>query len=165
MQKDGFFNFINSHVNELKSVVYSVFIFLNIDADVVQILIWLMFIDTLSGILKAFVLDKAFSFKILLFGICSKLLILLIPMVVALVGKGIAKTYDFTGVLNCILKILVVSEGLSIITNFYVIKTKKEVKNFDAITLLLSAIRKMFYKIINSILKNINDEEDNTSTN
>ena len=155
MQKNAFFEFIQNHINELKALVYSTFIYLNLDLDVVKVLIWLMFIDTLSGIFKAFVLEKRFDFKILFFGICSKLLVLLIPMVVALVGKGISKDYDFTIVLDSILKILVVSEGLSIITNFYVIKTKKEVKNFDAITMLLSAIRNLLLKIMKSTIKDI----------
>lgn len=140
-------------------MLYSSFIFLNIDVDVVKVLIWLMLIDTVSGVLKSFILDKRFDFKVLLFGICSKLLVLLIPMVVALVGKGISKNYDFTGVLDCILKVLVVSEGLSVITNFYVIKTKREVKNYDVVTQLLSAIRKMLLKIINGTIKSINNDE------
>lgn len=158
MQKQNVFEFISEHLNELKAVLYSTFIFLNIDTDVVHILIYLMLIDTLSGVLKSFILGKGFDFKVLFFGICSKLLILLIPMVVALVGKGISKNYDFTIILNCILKILVVSEGLSTITNFYVIKTKKDVKNFDAITLLLSAIRNLLMKIITSTVKKIDDQ-------
>ena len=155
MQKNIFFEFIQDHINELKALIYSTFIYLNLDVDVVKVLIWLMFIDTLSGILKALILDKRFDFKVLFFGICSKLLVLLIPMVLALVGKGISKTYDFVIVLECILKILVVSEGLSIITNFYVIKTKKEVKNIDVITLLLSTIRNLLLKIIKSTVKEI----------
>lgn len=159
MHKQTFWDFISAHANEFKTLAYSIFIFLNIDVDVVQILIWLMLIDTLSGILKVFVLNREFNFKILLFGMCTKLLVLLIPMVVALVGKGISKTYDFTIILDCILRVLVVAEGFSAITNFYIIKTRKDVKNIDAITLLLSAIRKMLMRIIVSTLKNINKDE------
>ena len=133
--------FIDNHLNEIKTALYSCFIFLNIDTDVVQILCYLMLIDTLSGIVKSFSLNKTFEFKILFFGLCSKLLILLIPMVIALVGKGISKTYDFTSVLDAVLKVLVVSEGLSIITNFYVVKTGKKVKNIDIVTMLLSKIK------------------------
>ena len=155
MKSNTFYSIIENHMNEIKTAVYSAFIFLNIDTDVVQVLCWLMFIDTFSGIIKSFVLRKSFDFKVLFFGICSKLLILLIPMVIALVGKGISKTYDFTSILDAVLKILVVSEGLSIITNFYVVKTGKEVKNFDIVTLLLSSIRKWMYKIIKSTIDKI----------
>lgn len=146
--------FLN-HLNELKTAIYLAFIFLNIDTDIVKILTWLMLIDSLSGIVKALIISKSFDFKLLFFGLCSKILVLLIPMTLALVAKGISKTYDFTPVLDAVLRVLVVSEGLSIITNLYVIKTKKEVKNFDIISMLLSALRKGMFAIINGTLKSI----------
>lgn len=148
-------NLISEHINEIKTAVYLAFVFLNIDTDIVKILMWLMLIDTISGILKSFSTNKHFDFNILFFGACSKLLVLLIPMTLALVAKGISKGYDFTPILDSVLRILVVSEGLSIITNFYVMKTKKEVKNFDVISMLLSALRKAMLAIINGTLKSL----------
>jgi phage-related holin len=153
-------NFLDNHLNEIKTALYSCFIFLNIDTDVVQILCYLMLIDTLSGIVKSVSLNVKFEFKVLFFGLCSKLLILLIPMVIALVGKGISKTYDFTPILDAVLKVLVVSEGLSVITNFYVVKTGKTVKNIDIVTLLLSQIRKWMQSFIESTIKKI-DHDNN----
>lgn len=146
---------IYNHLNEIKTTLYLVFVFLNIDTDIVKILTFLMLIDTISGIIKSFIISSDFSFKLLFFGICSKVLVLLIPMTLALVGKGISKTYDFTPLLDSVLRVLVVSEGLSIITNFYVIKTKKTVKNFDIISMLLSALRRGMLAIINQTLKTI----------
>ena len=146
---------IHNHLNEIKTTLYLVFVFLNIDTDIVKILTILMFIDTISGIIKSFIISENFSFKLLFFGLCSKILVLLIPMTLALVGKGISKTYDFTPILDCVLRILVVSEGLSIITNFYVIKTKKTIKNFDIISMLLSTLRRGMLAIINQTLKTI----------
>lgn len=146
---------IYNHLNEIKTTLYLVFVFLNIDTDIVKILMLLMLIDTASGIVKSFIISENFSFKLLFFGVCSKVLVLLIPMTLALVGKGISKTYDFTPLLDSVLRILVVSEGLSIITNFYVIKTKKIIKNFDIISMLLSALRRGMLAIINQTLKTI----------
>lgn len=148
-------NFIYQHVNEIKTSLYFAFVFLNIDTDIVKVLMLLMLIDTLSGVIKSLGLKEKFNFKILFFGLCSKLLILLIPMVLALVGRGISKTYNFSPLLDSVLKVLVVAEGLSIITNFYVLKTKKEIQNIDIVTLLLSAIRKAMLSIINSTLNKI----------
>lgn len=150
----------DNHLNEIKTALYSCFIFLNIDTDVVQILCYLMLIDTLSGIVKSVSLNKRFEFKILFFGLCSKLLILLIPMVIALVGKGISKTYDFTPVLDAVLKVLVVSEGLSIITNFYVVKTGKTVKNIDIVTMLLTKIRSYMQRFAENLINKI-DHDNN----
>jgi hypothetical protein len=81
-------------------------------------------------------------------------------MVIALVGKGISKTYDFTPVLDAVLKVLVVSEGLSIITNFYVVKTGKTVKNIDIVTMLLSKIRSWMQKIAENFINKI-DHDNN----
>lgn len=147
--------FLFTHLNEIKTAVYLAFAFLNIDTDIVKVLMLLMLIDTLSGVVKSLAMKERFDFKVLFFGLCSKLLILLIPMVLALVGKGISKTYDFSPVLDSVLKILVVAEGLSIISNFYVLKTKREIQNIDIVTLLLSAIRKGMLSIINSTLNKI----------
>lgn len=148
-------NFFYNHINEIKTGLYLSFAFLNIDTDIVKVLMMLMLIDTLSGVIKSLSIGKRFDFKVMFFGLCSKLLILLIPMVLALVGKGISKTYDFSPILDGVLKVLVVAEGLSIITNFYVLKTKKEVQNIDIVSLLLTAIRKGMLSIINSILQKI----------
>lgn len=151
-----------THINEIKTAIYLSFAFLNIDTDVVKVLMLLMLIDTMSGIIKSLALGEKFNFKVLFFGLCSKLLILLIPMVLALVGKGISKSYDFSPVLDCVMKVLVVAEGLSIITNFYVMKTRKKItENIDIVTLLLTAIRKGMLSIINATLKKIENPTDN----
>lgn len=148
-------NLIADHINELKTAIYLSFIYLNIDTDIVKILMLLMAFDTVSGVLKSVKLKKQFDFKVLFFGLCSKLVILLIPMVVALVSKGVSKSYDMSPVLDVVLKVLVVSEGLSTISNFYVFKTGKDVKNIDIVTMLLSALRKWMLRFIESIMKKI----------
>jgi toxin secretion/phage lysis holin len=150
----NFYNFIERFSGELKAVIYTSFVFLQIDPDVVEILMMLMFFDTLFGIAKAPFLGRKFSFKILWFGLISKILILLIPMTLALVGKGL-KTYDFTPMVDMVLKVLLVSEGFSIITSMYEIKTKKKAENIDLITVLLSSIRKGLLSLINFWMKKI----------
>lgn len=148
-------NLIADHINELKTAIYLSFIYLNIDTDIVKILMLLMAFDTVSGIMKSWKLLKQFDFKVLFFGLCSKLIILLVPMVLALVSKGISKSYDMSPLLDVVLKVLVVSEGLSTISNFYVFKTGKDVKNIDILTMLLSALRKWMLRFIESIIKKI----------
>jgi phage-related holin len=141
------YEILYKYASEIKAVIYTTFVFLNIDVDIVKILMLLMLLDTIFGIWKAIVLSKKVRFKILYFGLTTKTLILLIPMTLALVGKGL-KTYDFTPLVDITLKILVVSEGFSVFTSMYVIKTKKEVENIDLISMLLSAIRKGLLNLI-----------------
>lgn len=141
MGKYSAYDLLLKFIDELKVVIYTTFVFLNIDTDVVKILMALMFIDTLFGIIKSLRMGKPFDFKILFFGLSTKLLILLIPMVLALVGKGL-KNYDFTPMVDGVLRILMIAEAFSIFTSMYIIKTKEEVKNVDLISMLLSSIRK-----------------------
>lgn len=151
------------YADQIKAVIYTAFVFLNIDVDIVKILIALMFLDTCFGIWKAIVLNNKVKFKTLYFGLTTKTLVLLIPMTLALVGKGL-KTYDFTPLVDITLKILVVSEGFSIFTSMYVIKIKKEVENVDLISMLLSSIRKGLLKLINfwfGQLENPTEDESN----
>ena len=147
--------FLTEHINELKTAIYLSFIYLNIDTDIVKILMILMAVDTGTGVLKSWKLGKKFDFKVLFFGLCSKLVILLIPRVVALVSKGISKGYDMSPVLDVVLKVLVVSEGLSSISNLYVFKTGKDVKNIDVVTMLLSALRKWMLSFVESIMRKL----------
>lgn len=134
------------YADQIKTMICTMFAFLNIDADIVKILMLLMFLDTVFGITKSIVLKKDVTKGILFLGLLVKMVILLIPMVLALVGKGLK--YDFTPIVDGVLRVLVASEGLSIFTSMYVIKTKKDVKNFDIITLLLSSIRKALFNLI-----------------
>lgn len=134
------------YADQIKTMICTMFAFLNIDADIVKILMLLMFLDTVFGITKSIVLKKDVTKGILFLGLLVKMVILLIPMVLALVGKGLK--YDFTPIVDAVLRVLVASEGLSIFTSMYVIKTKKDVKNFDIITLLLSSIRKALFNLI-----------------
>ena len=151
--------FLHRFSLELKAVIYTSFVFLNIDPEVVESLIILMVFDSIFGIAKAPYLGNKFSFRILYFGLVSKMLIILIPMTLALVGKGL-KTYDFTIMVDLVLKILLVSEGLSIITSMYEIKTRKKAENIDLVTMLLSSIRKGLFSLMNMWMKKIENPGD-----
>lgn len=159
MTPQYYYDLLMKYINEIKTIIYGVFIFLNIDAEVVKILMWLMMIDTVSGLIKSAVLKKEMSFSILFWGLCTKMLILLIPMTLALVGLGL-KGYDFTPMVDVVLKVLVVSEGFSIFGNFYSSKTKKEVKNVDIISMLLHSIRNGMMNLIRTWLGRIENQKD-----
>lgn len=152
-EKISAYDFCVRYANEIKIWIYSSFVFLNINTDVVEILLLLMTFDTIFGIWKSFVLKKQILFSILLEGIISKAMILLIPMVLALIGKGLG--YDFKPLPDTVLRILVVAEGFSILTSIYVVRTKKEPEDVDIITMLLISIRKALIGVINIWLKRV----------
>lgn len=154
MEEYNYYEVIAKFYNEIKVMIYTSFIFLNVDVDVVHILIILMGVDTFFGIIKAVVGEVKVTFKKLLLGLTIKLLILLIPMVLALVGKGLG-IYDFTPLVEMILRILIVAEGFSILTSMYIIKTGKKVEDIDIVSSLISSLRKVLFTMINILLSKI----------
>lgn len=132
---------------EIKYLLYIMFLYLNIDVDVFKILILFMALDTAVGVVKVIRIDyRAFSFSMLLWGLVSKLGILIIPLVVALLSKGVG--HDMTMGVMLIVKILIVSEFISTISNVYTIKTKIVVKDIDIFTMLFKFIRNGAYELL-----------------
>lgn len=152
---------VGKSIASLKALLYGLFIALEMDTNVVQILAYLMLADTILGVIKAGRLGEKISVKKLLWGMITKVSVLIVPMVLALVAKALS--FDFKWFVNAVLDILVVAEGLSAITNIIAIKEKKEVENSDIITRLLVAVRKGMQNIISRLLASIeggqNDEE------
>lgn len=146
------------YVTAIKAFIYGVFLFLDIDIDIVKILGILMAIDTVLGIIKTVRLGKKFSFKILIWGMITKVSILIVPMILALVAKGLS--FDFRWFVNAVLNILVVAEAFSSITNIISIKENKELENSDFITQLLHNIRKGLHKVITNLFSTISQEDD-----
>ena len=94
-------------VTWMKYMLYAVFVYLEIDMDVFKVLIAFLFFDTVTGVVKALKLDyKKFSFRLLMWGLVSKLGLLIFPLSVALLIKGVGS--DFGLGVDIILKILIV---------------------------------------------------------
>lgn len=125
---------------EVKYLLYAAFVWLDVDLDIFKVLITFMIVDTISGVLKTLKMNyKEFAFNTLLWGLVSKLGILIIPLVVALLFKGIGQDFGF-GVMM-VMKILIVSEFVSTISNIYTVKTGVIVKDIDIFTMLFKFLR------------------------
>jgi len=153
MNLSEFFGLTQETVSAIKIIIYSIFLYLGIDAEVVEVLFVLMCIDTVLGAIKAVVLGKLFSFKKLMWGVVTKLSVLIIPMVMALVAKGLS--FDFKWFVLAILNVLIVAEAFSSISNILSIKSKKNVENVDFVSLLLRGIRQGLANIVKKYLINI----------
>lgn len=148
--------------------MYVLFTYLGLSIDAVTALSWLMIIDTLLGLIKAIRIGQKISIKILLWGFVTKLLIILIPMIVATIAKGLNK--DFNWALDFVIKILVINEGISNLTNIISIRTKRNIQNLDIVTLLVRYIRKLLLMFAKKMLgKSVEDVikemEENEKTN
>lgn len=130
----------------VKKAIYAMFIFLGIKTGVVEVLFYLMCTDTILGIIKTVVLKNVLSFKILAVGMVSKISIIAIPLIIALMGKGL--NFDLSYFVVATMNVLIVNEGISCITNVISIKGKKEIENKDYLTRFLNKIRGALSKLI-----------------
>ena len=140
-------------LEKLKILLYLVGAYIGVEVEAFMILMGFMCIDSLLGAIKAMRFGDRFSFNKMLWGFILKLCFLVVPLVLALLGKSLG--YDFTMVVNITISILTVAEAYSIIGNIYSAKNKVKVDKIDAISLLLISIRKMIKNILDSLLGKI----------
>lgn len=139
-------------INDLKALIYGIFISLHINTDLVTTVAILMGIDTFFGVLKVFNINyKEFSTVKLFIGWLTKIGFLLLPLTIAYLGKAL--NYDLSILVTISLKLLAVSESISIITNMIAIKTKKKIENYDIVTKFLNYVRNLFIEFGNLLLK------------
>jgi hypothetical protein len=150
-------------VEFVKYMLYALFMFLNIDSKVVEILAWLMVLDTVFGIVKTISLGQRFTFNRLIMGFVSKLSVLLLPMTVALIGIGLS--FNFKWFVDVTLDLLIVSEGISIFTHFVSIKQMEEIKNDDLVSKIINAVRNAFLKLFKKLLGSLEDEPQQHQNN
>mgnify|MGYP003397136912 CR=1 FL=1 len=137
----------------IKYAVYGIFAYLNIKGDLVFILSILMLCDMFFGIVKALRLSVKVKISIMMWGFVTKLSLLMIPMVVALMGKAIGK--DFIWAVDFAIKMLVVNEGFSILANILSIKNKKDIENFDFVSLTINTLRDF---VVNKFKNYVNEK-------
>jgi len=142
----------------MKLIGYGIFAYLDIPVEIFNILVSFILFDTFFGVLKSLRLKKKVSFKILIWGFCLKISILLIPLVIALLAKGLQ--LDFLVLITVTIKILILSEFYSCIGNIYAIKNKKELNKFDVISVLLMSFRAMTKNYLQKALIKIEKSND-----
>jgi phage-related holin len=151
---------ISQHWEPIKLAFYALFAFLNVDVDVVNVIMWLMIIDTISGVAKAVIVDKIkFTSNRFYLGIMSKFVLLLIPITLALMALGIG--YDFTWAVDATLRLIILSEGISIVTNTISIREKKVYENRDYLSIILNWVRGELISIFDSTINDKNKDKEN----
>lgn len=117
-----------------------------LDAIALQCLTALIVIDLITGVTKTISIRKKPTSTRLANGVFSKLVLLFLPVCVAIAVKGLG--LDYKVLIDTTLSILILSELYSIVGNIYTIRTKKEVEEFDAVSMLLKVIRKYINRIL-----------------
>ena len=112
------------------------------------ILALFIIIDTFTGVLRAGILHgwrEVTSFKFTT-GLISKLLVILIPMMIALAGKGTGINLTFLA--QSAIGMLILAQFYSILGNIHAIKIRKDVREFDAVSWVITHIQSVVEKIL-----------------
>ena len=140
-------------LEKCKILLYLIFGYLGIEVESFAILMIFMCLDSVLGAIKSVRLGERFSFSKMLWGFTLKLCFLIVPLVIALLGKSVG--YNFHSVVNITISILTVAEAYSIIGNVYAAKNKVRVDKLDAISILLVNLRKIIKKTLDTLLSSL----------
>lgn len=123
---------------------------LGLNFDAISILASFMLIDTFLGVARTMAIHGGNSFRsrLLAHGIISKLLVLFIPTLLVYTGKG--SGISFLPIANGTISILVLAEAYSILGHIQSIRTGEDVKEFDAVSLVLKNVRNVLEKMLAS---------------
>jgi len=149
--------------NILKCLFYTFFALVNINYDLAIFLFVAMMFDMGSGVVKAVVLKEHVSPKIFMIGFIAKLMLLVIPFTVAVLG--IALNMEFTWTADLAIRVLLANECLSILANILSVKNKKKVENIDLVSIFIGWIRKTAISTFEKFLNNKQKEENETTDN
>lgn len=122
--------------------------YLNLGHEAVSILAFLLLVDFFTGVLRAGIVEggKAVKSSIGIRGLLSKLLVFLIPFVIALAGKGVG--VDMSALATSSLTIFILSTSYSIIGNIHSITTGHPKQEFDAIDYVYRQVGEILKRII-----------------
>jgi len=121
--------------------------YLNIDKEAIALYTTLLIIDLLTGTMASFIAKETVTRAKFIAGFMSKLLMFVVPIVIAIVAKV------HGGELNWFIKwtviVLSVSEAISIFNNLLKSKGQKPLPEMDAISLIAKKLRELLEKLFN----------------
>lgn len=124
----------------------SLIAFLGLDVTKLAILSLLMLFDLFTGVVKAYVSKEDVTSRRLSAGFLSKIMMLLIPLTVALMAKGM--DMDMRWFVTFTVSILIVAESYSVVGNVYTIKTGEAVKEIDAVSAIVKALSRFLENML-----------------
>lgn len=147
--------------NILKCLFYTFFALVNLNYDMAIFLFVAMMIDMFFGVSKAVVLKERISPKIFIIGFIAKLMLLIIPFTVAVLG--IALNMEFTWTADLAVRVLLANECLSILANILSVKNKRKVENIDLVSIFIAWIRKTAISVFEKFINNKNQNKDESN--
>ena len=123
---------------------------LELSPESLGILAAFMFLDTILGVVRSTLIHGGNSFRsrLLAHGIISKLLVLFVPILLVYTGRGAG--ISFLPIATGTISILILAEAYSILGHIQSIRTREDVKEFDAISMMLANVRAGVEKLLAS---------------
>lgn len=118
--------------------------YIGIDKEAFSIFTALVVVDFFTGIMKAWYVGEKISSNKAKYGVFSKISLLIIPITIAASAKAIGE--DASTFFVWVFNLLIISEAYSILGNVYSIRNKKELPEWDVISLIGKRIRDFFTK-------------------
>jgi hypothetical protein len=125
----------------------ALFAFLGLNPVQFTILAALMCFDLFTGLAKAYRIENSISSYKLRIGVISKILYLCVPIILALTVRGINISFG-NWLISFSVNALILAEAYSILGNIYTFKTKRKMKEIDAISYILRAIKRQLDRLL-----------------
>ena len=155
--------FIKVFYNFIVIFISSMLVYLDLEKEPMFFFAVLLVIDYITGLYKAKILGHSITSNKMKYGCISKLLLLLIPIVLAIGAKSVGADMDKALLVG--INILIISEIYSIIGNIYSARTKEEFPEWDAVAMIGKMIRNILLRLLGDkedykTLKQSNEEEE-----
>ncbi len=117
--------------------------YLGLSHESIVVLSILILLDIITGVAKAGVVKgwRTITSSRLAAGVLAKSLLVLVPIILAMGGKGIG--VDLTIMAQGALTVLILSELYSVIGNIHAVQSKKEKNEFDAMSIVVFWVREV----------------------
>lgn len=155
--------FIKFFYNFIVILISSMLAYLELDKEPMFFFAVLLVIDYITGLYKAKILGHSITSNKMKYGCISKMLLILVPIVLAIGAKSVGADMDKALIVG--INILIISEIYSIIGNIYSARTKEEFPEWDAVAMIGKMIRNLLLKLSGDkeeykSLKHSNKEEE-----
>ena len=129
----------------------------------IEILTILMGIDIATGMLRSFfnLGGRSLKSKVFYAGVSAKILIIILPAILQICALGIGRDFDI--LVEWTYNSLMVVEVYSIVSNIISLYKGKNMKEYDALTLVLHMIQQLFLKFFEITRVTFEDVLDKTT--
>lgn len=145
---------VKDNIASFYNLLYILGAYLGIKHEMMGILATLLIFDTITGILKSGRIYgvKSITSGSLTAGIISKMLMFLVPVIVALAMKSVGMD-DGTVILQASIGVLCMSEAYSALSNIQSYRTGIIIDEIDALAIILKWVKKILTMLLDRIDK------------